>query len=187
MQTRQYILQYAVSKEMRGTVTTTDIAPTDIAPTVPAAPQAAHRQALWMLNSLMVERATSDDTGGTFALWEQWITADGNPPPHVHDDVDEAFLVLEGSIDVWLAGETVHLEPGGFAFGPRGVPHTYAVTSDVARLLVIATPGGTEAFFRSLGEPAGTLTLPAPSAPDVPTVIDTAAAHGITILPPPGA
>lgn len=152
-----------------------------------AAPQADHRQALWLLNSLMVERATRHDTAGAFSLWEQWLTAEGNPPPHVHDDADEAFLVLEGTVDVWLDGQVTHLEAGGFAFGPRGVPHTYAVTSESARLLVITTPGGTEDFFRALGEPAPTLTLPTPAAPDVPTVVETAAAHGITILPPPGA
>jgi hypothetical protein len=124
---------------------------------------------------------------GAFSLWEQWLTADGNPPPHVHDDVDEAFLVLEGSIDVWLDGQVTHLEAGGFAFGPRGIPHTYAITSQSARLLVITTPGGTEEFFRTLGEPAPTLTLPTPAAPDVPTVVGTAAAHGIATLPPPSA
>lgn len=45
--------------------------------------------------------------------------------------------------------------------------------------------GGIEGFFRDLGEPAAALELPVPSEPDVPTVISTAARHGISILPPP--
>jgi hypothetical protein len=64
------------------------------------------------------------------------------------------------------------------------VPHTYAVTSDLAHLLVISTPGGIEDFFRELGTPAPTMTLPAAQAPDVAAVVETAARHGITILPP---
>ena len=49
-------------------------------------------QPLWMLNSLMVERATADQTNGAYSVLEQWVTADGNPPPHQHTHEDEAFL-----------------------------------------------------------------------------------------------
>ncbi len=149
------------------------------------APPTDGHQALWMLNSLLVERATGDDTGGAYTVHEQWITPAGNPPPHVHRDEDEAFVVLSGSIEVTVGDATVAVGPGGFAFGPRGVPHTYAVTSDVARLLVISTPSGAERFFRAVGAPAATLGLPEPAAPDVAAVVATAASHGITILPPP--
>lgn len=151
----------------------------------PAGPAAPHQRALWMLNSLMIERATSEDTRGAYAMWEQWITADGNPPPHVHQHEDEAFFVLEGSIDVMVGDETHHLEAGGFAFGPRGVPHTYAVTSGVARLLIVANPAGSEHFFRELGVPADLLSLPDPEAPDVERVVHVASLHGISILLPP--
>lgn len=151
------------------------------------APPTADHQALWMLNSLLIERATAGDTGGAYTVHEQWITPAGNPPPHVHRDEDEAFLVLSGSIDVTVGDVTVAVGAGGFAFGPRGVPHTYAVTSDVAHLLVISSPSGAERFFRAVGQEAPALALPEPTAPDVAAVVSTAAAHGITILPPPAA
>jgi quercetin dioxygenase-like cupin family protein len=103
---------------------------------------------------------------------------------HTHDHEDEAFLVLEGSIDVTVADSTTSVQAGGFAFGPRGVPHSYAVTSEQAHLLVISSPGGIEDFFRELGTPAQTLAVPSPQAPDVAAVVEAAASHGITILPP---
>jgi quercetin dioxygenase-like cupin family protein len=149
---------------------------TTTAPTSPA---------LWMLNSLMVERVTADQTNGAYTMLEQWVTADGNPPPHMHTREDEAFLVVDGEIDVTVGENTTRLGPGGFAFAPRGVPHTYAVVDGTAHLYVIASPGGIEGFFRDLGEPAGALELPPPSAPDVPAVVSTAARHGISILLPP--
>ena len=62
----------------------------------------------------------------------------------------------------------MHVPAGGFAFGPRGVPHAYAVTSNVARLLIITTPGGAEHFFRELGKPAEALVLPVPAPPTSP-------------------
>jgi quercetin dioxygenase-like cupin family protein len=159
-------------------------APGAVSPTPPV--DDAH-EAIWMLNSLMVERATSADTNGAYAILDQWITPDGNPPPHVHENEDEAFLVLEGSIDVTVGDSTKRVEAGGFAFGPRGVPHTYAVTSEWARLLVVVSPGGAERFFKEVGTPADATVLPDPQAPDATAVVGIAARHGITILPPPGA
>jgi quercetin dioxygenase-like cupin family protein len=141
-------------------------------------------RALWMLNSLMVERATAEDTQGAYTVIEQWITPAGNPPPHCHADEDEAFLVLEGEIDVTVDGVTQRIGAGGFAFAPRGTPHTYAVVEGTAHLIVIATPGGIEHFFREVGEPAGSFALPEPTAPDVARVVAAGARHGIEILPP---
>ena len=146
---------------------------------------APHSQALWMLNSLMIERVTADQTNGAYSMLEQWVTADGNPLPHVHTHEDEAFLVVDGELDVTVGETTTRLGPGEFAFAPRGVPHTYAVVDGTAHLYVIATPGGIEGFFRDVGEPAVALEMPAPSTPDVAAVVSTAARHGISILPPP--
>lgn len=43
---------------------------------------APQRQALWMLNSLMVERVTADQTNSAYSMLEQWVTAEGNTPVH---------------------------------------------------------------------------------------------------------
>lgn len=150
----------------------------------PLAPRVDHCQALWMLNTLMVERATGIDTAGAFTVHEQWVDAAGNPPPHVHADHDEAFLVLDGEIEVVLGDDRLVVPAGGFAFGPRGVPHTYLVHEGTAHLIVITTPSGIEHFFREVGEPATLLELPRPGAPDIDRVVSTAERHGITILGP---
>jgi mannose-6-phosphate isomerase-like protein (cupin superfamily) len=142
-------------------------------------------QASWVTNSLMIERATAEDTGGLYSVWEMWATADGTPPPHMHENEDEAFLVLAGSMDVTVGGVTTSVGPGGFAFAPRGVPHAFAITSDVARLVLIATPGGAEQFFRAAGEPATAMALPVPQPPDVAVLVEIAARNGITIAGPP--
>lgn len=156
-----------------------------LAPIAATGPIGDHHEARWVTNSLMVERATAEDTGGLYSVWEMWATADGNPPPHVHDREDEAFLVLAGSIDVTVGDTTTSVSAGGFAFAPRGVPHAFAITSDVAHLVLIATPGGAERFFRSAGAPATSMSLPVPQPPDVGALVDTAARNGIRLLPPP--
>ena len=44
--------------------------------------------------------------------------------------------------------------PGSFAFGPKGVPHTFIAETDGARMLIGLQPVQFEGFLREIGEPA---------------------------------
>lgn len=134
-----------------------------------------------MLNTLMTVLASSERTGGSFTLIEQALTPDGNPPPHVHSHEDEAFYVLDGEVEVSIGADDRVLRAGDFAYAARGVRHGYRVVSPAARLLVLATPGGIETFFREIGEPAAEAVVPPPKAPDAALVGAAAQRHGITI------
>jgi hypothetical protein len=46
-----------------------------------------------------------------------------------------------------------------------GVPHTFRVDSETARVLVLSTPAGLERFVRDGSFPATAPTLPPPDAP----------------------
>jgi mannose-6-phosphate isomerase-like protein (cupin superfamily) len=81
-------------------------------------------------------------------------------PAHVHEREDELFLSLEGDHIIELDGEEHRIGPGEFLFAPRGVPHSQRrVVPREGRMLIVATPGGLEGFFRELAEAdaAGTL------------------------------
>jgi quercetin dioxygenase-like cupin family protein len=146
----------------------------------------ATERMIWSFNMLMDVKATATETGGALTVIDTRLTADANPPMHVHHDEDEAFFLLEGEIQFFLGDGTSRLAgPGDFVFGPRGVPHRFEVRSPEARMLVLGTPGGGELFFRAMGEPALEPTLPVAQAPDVPRVMNIAAAHRIEILVPP--
>ena len=56
---------------------------------------------LWVLGDLYEVKATGEDTGGRFGLWET-TTPPGNPgpAPHIHHNEDEAMYVLEGECTV---------------------------------------------------------------------------------------
>jgi hypothetical protein len=79
---------------------------------------------------------------------------------------------------------------------PRGIvrvrrarhPHTFTVSSETARYLLVTEPGDFDAFVRALSEPATEVVIPAPSTepPDVATLGEVAARYGIEILGPPG-
>ena len=124
---------------------------------------------------------------GEHSVLEMLAPAGDQPPLHVHHDSDEGFYVLEGEVTVWAGEEQRVLGPGQFALGPKGVPHTYRVTSaEPARLLVTSSTGAFAAFVQAYGVPAERPELPTDVVPDVERLGRLAAEHGIELLGPPG-
>ncbi len=121
-------------------------------------------------------------------MTEQLAPRGGGSPLHVHHKEDEWFYVLEGELTIWVGGQTVVVGAGAFVFGPRDVPHTFAVSSEQARFLLVTEPAGFEGFVRALAVTATAPEIPpAPTAPpDMQPVLRAAAEHGLEILGPPG-
>jgi uncharacterized cupin superfamily protein len=63
------------------------------------------------------------------------------PAPHVHGSYDEAWFIIEGTVEFLLDGRRERQGPGGFVFVPRGVAHSFANPGPAeARMLVIGSP-----------------------------------------------
>src|SRR5262249_28756584 len=58
---------------------------------------------IWIFNMLMDVKATAEETGGALSVIDSRLTPAANPPLHVHHDADEAFFVLEGEVEYFLA------------------------------------------------------------------------------------
>jgi mannose-6-phosphate isomerase-like protein (cupin superfamily) len=58
---------------------------------------------------------------------------------HKHDDTDDFFLVLEGTLDIELRDRTVTLGPGEMFVVPRGVEHRPVAKEEVHILLMERT------------------------------------------------
>ena len=85
-------------------------------------------------------------------------------------------------------GEERSIAAGGFVAVPPGVPHAYLVTSELARTLVLITPGSEtmERFFREAGEPAAERVLPEAGPLDIERIAAAAERTGaVRILGPP--
>jgi quercetin dioxygenase-like cupin family protein len=162
---------------------------TNDAPTAtPIALGPGEGEALWFLGSLVVLKSSAAATNGQVSVSEQLAPRGMGSPMHVHRREDEWFFVLEGELTFWVDGEVTVAPAGSFVYGPRNVPHTFLVTSDVARFLLVAEPGGFEDFIRAVGQPAERLELPPPATepPDPEALAKVAATFGIEITGPPG-
>jgi quercetin dioxygenase-like cupin family protein len=165
-------------------MTTSADAPT-IAPIALAADQG---EALWFLGVLATIKAGTESTAGRVAVIEHLAPRGGGSPLHVHHREDEWFYVLEGELVFWVGGTVIDAPAGSFVYGPREIPHTFAVSSDTARFLLVTEPAGFENFVRALAQPATELVIPAAATepPDVEAMARVAAEYGIEILGPPG-
>jgi quercetin dioxygenase-like cupin family protein len=141
--------------------------------------------ALWFLSTLTFVKATAKQTGNAFGLIEQLAPVGPGSPYHVHRAEDEAFYVLEGQLE-FISGERRFTGgPGSYVFLPRDIPHGFRIVgTSLARFLVLTTPGGFEGFVMEMGRPALSLTLPAPSPPDMDKLVAVAAKYRIEILGP---
>ncbi|MGH2896767.1 MAG: quercetin 2,3-dioxygenase [Solirubrobacteraceae bacterium] len=148
------------------------------------APGAGER--IWFTQNLMTFKATAETTGGAYTLLEAVAPAGSGPPLHVHHREDEGFWVLEGTLSIRCGEETFTAGPGSYTFLPRGVPHAFVVEGDTqARVLSMATPGGLEGFFATVGRPAENDGLPPAGPPDVAALSRVGAEYHIEVLGPP--
>ena len=146
-------------------------------------------EAFWLFGMLQEIKIGRADSGGTIGLVEIQVPEGHGSPWHVHPEEDEWFYVLDGALTVWVGDVKVELESGGFAFGPKGVPHTFYSTAPVTRALVGFAPMQFEGFLRAVGHPAPIRELPPHHdgpPPDIAKLKPIAEANGFVILGPPG-
>ena len=58
---------------------------------------------------------------------------------HKHDDTDDFFLVLKGTLDIELRDRTVTLAPGELFIVPKGIEHRPVAREEVHLLLIEPT------------------------------------------------
>ncbi|HVP04183.1 MAG TPA: cupin domain-containing protein [Dehalococcoidia bacterium] len=64
-------------------------------------------------------------TRGAYSLHEMMKPAGEGPPAHIHDNMEEAFYILEGEFTFTVGGSTLKALPGSFVLAPRGVMHGF--------------------------------------------------------------
>src|SRR5215210_2645739 len=84
----------------------------------------------WIVGDTMTFKATGASTGGSLVLLENLTAPGGGPPPHIHSREDEFWYVLDGTFEIRIGDEVHAVEPGGFAYAPRGTLHSFRNTAE---------------------------------------------------------
>jgi quercetin dioxygenase-like cupin family protein len=100
----------------------------------------------------LIFKVTGEETGGLLDYFIVQVAPKGGPPLHVHHGQEETLHVLKGSYKVRIGDEVFRVEPGGFAYLPSNVPHTFLnLTSEAGELIVTYAPGGGHKFYEEYG------------------------------------
>lgn len=146
--------------------------------------------AIWHMGALMTFKAVGSDTAGQFWLAEQVSERGYESPLHRHTREDELFVVLDGELSVRVADDKYEVSPGGIAFLPRTLPHSFRVESPAATFLIFSTPAGFEQWFMETGVPAQSRTVPPlpdgpPDEAAIMQLVSSLARYGVELAGPP--
>jgi quercetin dioxygenase-like cupin family protein len=144
-------------------------------------------RAWWFLGTLAVLR-NPQGAPRTPAVIELTIPPGGSPPRHVHEALDDSFLVLDGEVVVRCGEQTILGRPDTYVVLPVGVGHTFRVTSPIpARLLLVHADDSFLGLIEAAGTPTTDLRVPPPGEFDVDldTLVRLNAEHDSRIVGPP--
>jgi quercetin dioxygenase-like cupin family protein len=104
-------------------------------------------QFLQSLGASVSIKATSEQTGGVFNLFEVSCPPDYVTPLLIHYTEDVAVYVLEGALTFFWGSEKREAVFGSYLFQPRGIPHGFRVEGGApARILYMTIPAGFDRF-----------------------------------------
>lgn len=150
------------------------------------ASEPATSRAWWFLGTLAVLR-NPEGSSPTPVVMELTVPPGGSPPQHVHETLDDSFLLLEGELVVRCGGETIVVRPGSYVVMPHGIEHTFRVTSrTAARLLLIHADDSFLRFVEAVGTPTDDHRLPPPADTDLDfdMLARLSAEHGAPMVGP---
>src|ERR1700759_487788 len=110
-------------------------------------------RALWFTTNRITIKATAEDTGGAFGLWESFVPPGSSPALHVHRREEETFWVLDGRLTIRCGDRTFSAGPGSLAVLPRNAPHTF-VAERASPPLPLPTAGGAGVLLRRRRPPS---------------------------------
>src|SRR5260370_3185430 len=108
----------------------------------------------WYKGIFVSHLATGKGTGGAFGLVMSRMRSGTEPPPHIHEREHEVFYVLEGELEVYVAGEHFRTGVGECVFLAAPKAHTFKIASPEIRMVAMITPGGFPDSIVSTAMPA---------------------------------
>ncbi|MBT8184940.1 MAG: cupin domain-containing protein [Eudoraea sp.] len=135
----------------------------------------------WVLGHKVTPYFTTGDYD--LALGETPPKVQG-PPPHLHSNYKESFLIVEGEMDFIVNGKVLKVVAGESVDLPPNTIHTFSNNGDqTCKWVNIHSPKGFREFFEEVGVPVGeTDSLQRSVAPElIQKVIQTAANYDMHI------
>jgi len=110
-------------------------------------------ETLYVSDNTITVKIGGKETGNAYSLFELSVPPEVGAGLHIDQDWDEFWHVMEGTFAFTLNGEKIELSSGGFAYGPKGIPHSFKnVGNTTGKLVMLTRPSGLENFFKTVHE-----------------------------------
>jgi quercetin dioxygenase-like cupin family protein len=110
-------------------------------------------QPIQVLGEQIWIKHASQDSQSQMSVVVVEVPAGSSVPPHTHAQEEESYFMLKGSLVIRIDQETVTLQPGDFAYIPKGTAHGYEnVAQDPAQFLAWSVGGAIDRFFVEMAE-----------------------------------
>ena len=114
---------------------------------------AGQQETLSVSDNTITVMVGGEQTDDAYSVFELSVPPNVGAGLHIDKDWDEFWHVMEGTFAFTLNGEQIELSAGGFAYGPKGIPHSFKNAGETTGKLVMLTrPSGLEKFFRNIDE-----------------------------------
>jgi len=114
---------------------------------------AGQEETLSVSDNTITVKVNGEQTDGAYSVFELSVPPNVGAGLHIDKDWDEFWHVMEGTFAFTLNGEQIELSAGGFAYGPKGIPHSFKNAGETTgKLVMLTSPSGLEKFFRNIDE-----------------------------------
>jgi len=96
--------------------------------------------------------AAGEATNGAFTLAEFSGAEGAWTVPHIHQEMEESFFVLDGEFTFPVGDQEVQAGAGSYVLMPRSTRHGIVAGPGGGRLLALMVPGGLEEMFFELAD-----------------------------------
>jgi len=135
---------------------------------------AGQEETLLVSGNTITVRIGGKQTDDAYSVFELSVPPNVGAGLHIDKDWDEWWHVMEGTFAFTLNGEQIELSAGGFAYGPKGIPHSFKnVGEATGKLVMLTMPSGLEKFFKTVHEAS------LHGRPDKETFVNMMRAHHI--------
>ena len=109
------------------------------------------QETLSVIGNAITVKVSGEQTAEAYSVFELCVPPNEGPGLHIDKNWDEWWHVMEGTFAFTLNGQRMELGAGGFAYGPKGIPHSFKnVGAVTGKIVMITMPSGLEKFFRNV-------------------------------------
>jgi mannose-6-phosphate isomerase-like protein (cupin superfamily) len=86
---------------------------------------AEQKETLSVAGNTITVKIAGNETDNAYSLFELNVPPNVGAGLHIDKNWDEFWHVVEGTFAFTLDGKQIQLSAGGFAFGSKGIPHSF--------------------------------------------------------------